>query len=67
MEESVFDEMKACVRFGPEDERGLRLLAPHAAPHFPRIAEESCVKTEPPQSEFRDRDRFNLEETHRDD
>ncbi|MBI4509196.1 MAG: PAS domain S-box protein [Deltaproteobacteria bacterium] len=32
--------MKRYVRFGPEDEEALRALAPHALPHFPKIAEE---------------------------
>jgi two-component system sensor histidine kinase HydH len=37
--ETIFQEMKRLVRFGPEDERLLGLLAPHAAPHFGEIAE----------------------------
>src|SRR4051812_25094053 len=36
----MFDEMKRYVRFGTEDEAALRALAPHAKPHYPRIAEE---------------------------
>ncbi len=37
--ESLFDELKRYVGFGPADERALRTLHPFAAPEFPRIAE----------------------------
>jgi signal transduction histidine kinase len=37
--ETIFQEMKRFVRFGPEDERLLALLAPHAAPHFAEISD----------------------------
>jgi two-component system, NtrC family, sensor histidine kinase HydH len=37
--ENVLDEMKRFLRFDTDDERALRLLAPHAAPHFRAIAE----------------------------
>jgi PAS domain S-box-containing protein len=38
--ETIFDEMKRYVRFGPQDTARLFALRPHAAPHFPRIAAE---------------------------
>jgi signal transduction histidine kinase len=37
--ETLFDELKRYVGFGPDDERALRALHPLAAPAFPRIAE----------------------------
>jgi signal transduction histidine kinase len=39
LSEDLLDEMKRLVRFDADDERTLRLLAPHAAPHFRAIAE----------------------------
>ncbi len=39
-EEHVFDELKRYVRFEAADEAALRGLAPIAAPHFARIAQE---------------------------
>lgn len=40
MPAEFLEEMKRYVRFGPDDESALRALAPHAAPHFRRIADE---------------------------
>jgi signal transduction histidine kinase len=37
--ENVLDEMKRFLRFDADDERMLRLLAPHAAPHLRDISE----------------------------
>jgi signal transduction histidine kinase len=37
--ESLFDELKRYVSFGPEDERALRALHPIVAPSFPKVAE----------------------------
>ncbi|WP_437671101.1 protoglobin domain-containing protein [Sorangium sp. So ce131] len=38
--ETLFEEIKRYVRFGEEDARWLAALRAHAAPHFPRIADE---------------------------
>ncbi len=38
--ETLFEELKRYVRFGPEDEAALRLFRPHAAPRFAGITEE---------------------------
>lgn len=38
MSETVFDELKRYIGFGPEDEAALRELHPVLAPHFERIA-----------------------------
>src|SRR5437763_5349648 len=38
--------MKRYVSFGAEDEAVLRALAPHAAPHFRRIADEFYQRLE---------------------
>ncbi len=37
--ETIFEEMKRFLRFGPEDERLLRQLAPHARPRFREISD----------------------------
>jgi two-component system, NtrC family, sensor histidine kinase HydH len=37
--ETLFHEMKRFLRFDADDERMLRRLAPHAAPHFREVAE----------------------------
>lgn len=38
--ETLFEEMKRCVRFGGADARALAELGSHAAPRFERIADE---------------------------
>ena len=38
MAESVFEELKRYVSFGPADEAALRALHPVAQPHFQRIS-----------------------------
>jgi signal transduction histidine kinase len=37
--ESIFEELKQYVAFGPSDERALRALHPRVQPHFERVAE----------------------------
>ena len=37
--ESIFEDLKHYVGFGPGDGQALRAMHPHAQPHFPRIAE----------------------------
>src|SRR5690242_19819045 len=39
MAETLFEEVKRYVGFGPADEHALRLLHPVAQPHFERISE----------------------------
>src|SRR5688500_8250614 len=40
MSESLLDELKRFVGFGPDDEEALRELRPVAAPHFRAIADD---------------------------
>src|SRR5262249_45751113 len=37
--ESILEELKRYVGFGPDDEQALQALHPHASPHFQQIAE----------------------------
>ena len=39
MAETLFEELKRYVGFGPADEQALRALYPLAQPHFRRISE----------------------------
>jgi PAS domain S-box-containing protein len=38
--ETLFEELKRYVQFGPDDEEALRRFGPHAAPSFPAVVDE---------------------------
>jgi PAS domain S-box-containing protein len=44
--ETIFEELKRYVGFGPPEEAALRQLAPHARPHFRAIAESFYARLE---------------------